>query len=80
MRFGVHGDLSVFVITSICYLRHLCKTTHHPICSNALVEKEQMDSEVILSQARRALLDKICLIASSHDDDFVNFLIEGTKG
>lgn len=50
-----------------------------PICSNALAEKEQMDSEVILSQARLALLDDICLIASSHADDFVVFTIDGNK-
>lgn len=50
-----------------------------PICSNALTEKEQMNSEVILCHARLALLDDICLIASSHADDFVVFTIEGNK-
>ena len=52
---------------------------YHPICSNALAEEKQMDSEVILSQARPALLDKICLIASSHNNDFVVFPTEGNE-
>lgn len=79
VRFSMHRDLGVFVITSICYLYHLHETMYHPICSNALAEKEEMDSEVILSQARPALLGKSCLITSCHDDDFVVFPIKGNK-
>lgn len=38
-----------------------------------------MDSGVILSQARLALLGEICLIASSHEDNFEVFPTEGNK-
>ena len=75
----MHRDPSVFVTASINFLHHLHETTYHSICRNALAEKEEMDSEVILSQARLALLDKICLITTSHDNDFVVFPIEGNK-
>ena len=69
----------MFVIVSISFLHHLHESMYHSICISALAEKEQMDSEVILSQARLALLDKICLITPSHDNDFVVFSIEGNK-
>lgn len=59
---------------AISSIRATHETGHHPICSNALAEQEQMDSEALLSPASQDLLDEIYLITSSHDDDLEYFL------
>lgn len=80
VRFNVHGAGCVCNKETAQFLPYAIRIIYVKlICNNALTEKEQMDSGVLLSQNRLALLGEICLNASSHEDNFEVFPTEGNK-